>query len=177
MFIQYRQLDQDQIWFIKRIDRSEIVEKVYHLRDGQLVLEDESFEISNDWWQGEEVVKSIRPRVEKLAEEGGYVLGAFDERRVVGICALDSQFLNKKRLNVDIIFVNRRYRGKGIGTHLMEMLKEEAKNREARHLYVSATPSENTVNFYLNLGFKVAKKVEPELFEREPEDIHMELKL
>ena len=177
MFIQYRQLDQDQIKFIKRIDRSETVEKVYHLRDGQLVLEDEKFEISNDWWQSEEVVKIIRPRVEKIAEEGGYVLGAFDERRIVGICALDSRFLLKKRLNVDILFVNRRYRGKGIGTHLMEMLKEEAINREAKHLYVSATPSENTVNFYMGLKFKLAKKVEPELFEREPEDIHLELKL
>ncbi len=177
MFIQYRQLDQDQVKFIKRIDRSETVEKVYHLRDNQLVLEDEKFEISNDWWQSEEVVKTIRPRVEKIAEEGGYVLGAFDERRIVGMCALDSRFFSKKRLNVDIIFVNRRYRGKGIGKHLMEMLKEEAINREARHLYVSATPSENTVNFYLNLGFKVAKKVEPELFEKEPEDIHMELKI
>ena len=177
MFIQYRQLDQDQIWFIKRIDRSETVDKVYHMRDGQLVLEDEHFEISNDWWQGEEVVKTIRPRVEKIAEEGGYVLGAFDERRVVGICALDSQFLNKKRLNVDMIFVNRRYRGKGVGTRLMEMLKEEAQNREAKYLYVSATPSEKTVNFFQSMGFKLAKKPEPELFEREPEDIHMELKI
>ena len=177
MFIQYRQLDQDQIKFIKRIDRAETVDKVYHLREGQLVLEDEHFEISNDWWQSEEVVKSIRPRVEKIAEEGGYILGAFDERRIVGICALDSRFYRKNRLNVDIMFVNRRYRGKGIGTHLMKMLKEEAINREAKHLYVSATPSENTVNFYMGLKFKVAKKPEPELFEREPEDIHLELKL
>ena len=59
----------------------------------------------------------------------------------------------------------------------MGMLKEEAINREAKHLYVSATPSENTVNFYMGLKFKLAKKVEPELFEREPEDIHLELKL
>ena len=177
MFIQYRQLDQDQIWLINRIDRSETVEKVYYHRDGQLVLENEQFEISNDWWLSEEVVKSIQPRVESIAEEGGYVLGAFDERRIVGICALDHGFFSKKRLNVDIMFVNRRYRGKGIGTRFMEMLKEEAKNRGASQLYVSATPSENTVNFYLNLGFKVAKKVEPELFEREPEDIHLELKL
>ncbi len=170
-------MDQDQIWLINRIDRSETVDKVYYHRDGQLVLEDEHFEISNDWWLTEEVVKNLQPRVESIAENGGYVLGAFDERRIVGICALDSQFFSKKRLNVDIMFVNRRYRGKGIGTKFMEMLKEEAINREAKQLYVSATPSENTVNFYRKFGFKVAKKVEPELFEREPEDIHMDLKL
>ncbi len=177
MFIQYRQLDQDQVRFIKRIDRGEVVEKVYYMRDGELVLETEHQEISNDWWIREEVVKVLRPRVEKIAEEGGYVLGAFDERRMVGICALDHHFLNKKRLNVDILFVTRKYRGKGIGTRLMEMLIEEAKIREAKHLYVSATPSENTVNFYMGLKFKVAKKPEPELFEKEPEDIHLELKL
>lgn len=170
-------MDQDQIWLINRIDRSETVDKVYYHRDGQLVLEDEHFEISNDWWLTEEVVKNLQPRVESIAENGGYVLGAFDERRIVGICALDSQFFSKKRLNVDIMFVNRRYRGKGIGTKFMEMLKEEAINREAKQLYVSATPSENTVNFYRKFGFKVAKKVEPELFEREPEDIHMTLNI
>ena len=170
-------MDQDQIWLINRIDRSETVDKVYYHRDGQLVLEDEHFEISNDWWLTEEVVKNLQPRVESIAENGGYVLGAFDERRIVGICALDSQFFSKKRLNIDIMFVNRRYRGKGIGTKFMEMLKEEAINREAKQLYVSATPSENTVNFYRKFGFKVAKKVEPELFEREPEDIHMTLNI
>ena len=175
MFIQYRQLDQDQVKFIKRIDRSENVEKVYYHRDGQLVLENESIIISNEWWLNEEVIKTIQPRVESIAENGGYVLGAFDERKIVGICALDHRFFSKKRLNVDIFFVSRYYRGKGIGKRLMEMLKEEAQNRGAKQLYVSATPSENTVNFYLGIGFKVAKKVEPELFEREPEDIHMEM--
>lgn len=177
MFIQYRQLDQDQVRFIRKIDRSETVEKIYHHEDGQLILKDEHFEISNEWWQREVVIKVIRPRVEKIAEEGGYVLGAFDERKIVGICALGHQFYNKKRLNVEILFVTRSHRGKGIARHLMELLKEEAIKREAKYLYVSATPTEHTVNFYMDLGFKVAKKPQPELFEREPEDIHLEMKL
>ena len=177
MFIQYRQLDQDQIRYMRRIDRSETVEKVYHLENEQLLLKEEHSEISNDWWHREEVIKSIRPGIERIAEEGGYVIGAFDERKMVGIASLDHVFLSKKRLNVDALFVSLRYRGNGIGTRLMEMLKEEAKNREAKYLYVSAMPSENTVNFFLGLKFKVAKRPEPELFEKEPEDIHLEMKL
>lgn len=39
---------------------------------------------------------------------------------------------------------------------------------------ISATPSENTVNFYRNLGCEVTSEIVPELFELEPEDIHLE---
>ena len=44
----------------------------------------------------------------------------------------------------------------------------------ARKLYISATPSENTINFYRNLGCIVTEDVDQALFELEPEDIHME---
>jgi hypothetical protein len=39
-------------------------------------------------------------------------------------------------------------------------------------MYISATPSENTVNFYLRRGAVVTSEPDPELFEFEPEDIH-----
>jgi hypothetical protein len=47
----------------------------------------------------------------------------------------------------------------------------------ARRLYISATPSENTVNFYLRQGCVLARQIDPELFELEPEDIHLEYDL
>jgi hypothetical protein len=40
-------------------------------------------------------------------------------------------------------------------------------------MVVSATPSENTVRFYLGRGFEPMREPFAELFELEPEDVHM----
>jgi hypothetical protein len=44
-------------------------------------------------------------------------------------------------------------------------------------MYVSATPSLNTVRFYQSLGCRLTELVDPDLFKEEPEDIHLELSL
>ncbi|MDN7425526.1 hypothetical protein QZM72_04135 [Burkholderia sp. AU45388] len=44
----------------------------------------------------------------------------------------------------------------------------------AARLYVSATPSRRTIDFYLRLGFTVNPSPDPELYALEPEDIHLE---
>jgi len=61
-----------------------------------------------------------------------------------------------------------------LGTQLFELAKATAREKGARPLYISATPSEKTVNFYLRLGCAVAGEPDPELIELEPEDIHLE---
>ena len=57
------------------------------------------------------------------------------------------------------------------------MAEQEARTRDAQFMYASATPSENTVRFYMALGFRLAEPVDPALFAKEPEDIHLELPL
>ena len=47
----------------------------------------------------------------------------------------------------------------------------------AKKLYISATPSKHTVDFYMSLGCKSASEINPELFELEPEDIHLDLRI
>ena len=49
---------------------------------------------------------------------------------------------------------------------------DKARERGALQIYISATPSENTVKFYLKLGAVVTDGPDPELFDLEPEDIH-----
>jgi hypothetical protein len=44
----------------------------------------------------------------------------------------------------------------------------------AAGLYVSATPSENTVDFYRRRGCRITPDADPELLAPEPEDIHFE---
>jgi len=50
----------------------------------------------------------------------------------------------------------------------------KAKELGAKRLYISATPSENTVNFYRYLGCVVTGEIDQELFDLEPDDIHLE---
>ena len=52
-----------------------------------------------------------------------------------------------------------------------------AKACDAKRLYVSAVPSESAVGFYLKQGFEPTEDVHPDLYELEPEDIHMILNL
>lgn len=72
------------------------------------------------------------------------------------------------------MYVARSYRQQGVGRKLFEKVIEKAKELKARKVYVSATPTENTINFYRKLGFVIAAEVDPNLFELEPNDIHME---
>lgn len=58
----------------------------------------------------------------------------------------------------------------------MDEMESLARDRDARALYVSATPSESAVGFYLSRGFRPTEPF-PEPFAKEPEDIHMLLPL
>jgi hypothetical protein len=44
----------------------------------------------------------------------------------------------------------------------------------AAWVYISATPAENTIDFYLRRGCVLAEELDSELFELEPKDIHLE---
>jgi ribosomal protein S18 acetylase RimI-like enzyme len=70
--------------------------------------------------------------------------------------------------------VGRAYRHRRLGRRLLELARLAAHARGAKGLYISATPSENTINFYRRLGCELAREPDPELFAREPEDIHLE---
>jgi hypothetical protein len=56
-------------------------------------------------------------------------------------------------------------------------LERLARDLGDTELVVSATPSANTVRFYLRRGFEPMAEPLPELYEREPEDVHMRKRL
>jgi GNAT superfamily N-acetyltransferase len=179
MEIEYRRLSRDEVALLRQIDRSETIEKIYYHRNGQLVLENEHHDVTTEWWLSENVESILLTHTIKQFDRGGIVLEAFEGRTIAGMASLDAKIFGgkKKRLNMEILFVSKPFRRRGIARRLVELLIEAAKEKGAKQLYVSATPTENTVNFYLGIGFKVTEQVEPELFEKEPEDIHMEFDL
>jgi predicted N-acetyltransferase YhbS len=96
-----------------------------------------------------------------------------------GVAILDSKFIGEPRdmLQLRFLHVSQAYRDQGLGRRLFKKAKDVAWQKGAKRLYISATPSEHTVNFYLHLGCRVTRQPDPELFALEPDDIHLEYNL
>jgi GNAT superfamily N-acetyltransferase len=174
--ITYRSLDISELDRFEEIDRAEVTDHIYYLRQGQLVLEEEHWEL-NGWPQGD--LPGIKGKLHTCLDEGGAAWGAFDGDRLVGIAALDGRWYRSARDTLDLYFlhVSNDCRHNGIGRTLVEMTKERAREMGAKRLFVSGLPSLNTIRFYQAMGFDIAQDVDPRLFEREPEDIHMDMGL
>ncbi len=106
-------------------------------------------------------------------------LGVFESEQLVGVGVLETTFIGSTHDTLQLVFlhVSSPYRKKGIAAELLKRLCRTAKKKGAKKLYISATPSENTMGFYLNQGCRLAEEVNQELYEEEPEDIHLELEL
>jgi GNAT superfamily N-acetyltransferase len=75
------------------------------------------------------------------------------------------------------LWVSHGYRGKGVGKTLFQMAALDARSRSAKVMVVLSKPSEITVHFCQILGCQYANPMDPTLFEKELEDIHLELVL
>jgi GNAT superfamily N-acetyltransferase len=154
------------------IDRSEVHHHVYRMQDGQLVLTPLYFDIPS-WDPGQ--VEEDTPLLYHTYDHGGAFLGMFNDDQLVGVAVVDAVPLGEFRDQVQLkyLYVSRNYRQHGVGTQLFEAACESARTRGATLLYVSATPTANTVNFYLRRGCRVAATPDPGLYAREPDDIHL----
>jgi predicted N-acetyltransferase YhbS len=171
--IAYRELIREEIERIWTIDRREVIENVFHLENGSLVLRPEHYDMQG-WPPGEPELYT--PHLYKSFDRGGWFCGAFDGATLVGVAILDNKFIgrDKDQLQLKFLHVSRGYRKLGLGRQLFDLARDKARERGAKRLYISATPSEKTVNFYLKRGAVVTNEPDPELFELEPEDIHIE---
>jgi predicted N-acetyltransferase YhbS len=159
----------DRLW---AIDRSEVIHHVYTSRQGVLTLTP-SYCDARGWPPGE--VEKATPALLACYDHGGSCHGAFDEGRLIGAMVLDGAFIGPRHdwLALRFLYVSQGDRAKGVGTRLFGLAGAIARERGARHLYISSTPTENTVNFYLRRGCVVAAEPDPELFALEPADIHL----
>ena len=168
-----RLLQRHEIPLIWQIDRREVIENVYYLRDGQLVLEPEYFDMQG--WPPDEA-EHYTPLLLDCYDRDGTFWGAFEDDKLIGVAILESKFIGSLHdtLQLKFLHVSRDYRKRGIASTLFHLAAEKASALGAKKLYISATPSENTINYYLRLGCVPATEVDPELFALEPEDIHLE---
>lgn len=163
----------DQTW---TIDRSEDIRGFYSLVDGSLVYREEAFQ-QEGWPEG--TPEDGHPVLLECLQAGGWVYGAFDGDQLAGAAVLESRFIGSEKDTLQLVFlhVGEPYRGRGLGRKLFFEAADRAVQAGADRLYISATPTGNTVQFYLNLGCSLAAEVDADLFEEEPEDIHMQYRL
>jgi GNAT superfamily N-acetyltransferase len=167
-----RELRRDEVDQVWTIDRAEVIDHVYYLENGELVLRPEHYELDG-WAPGERAIYA--PILQDCHDRGGAFFGAYEDGELVGVAVLESRFIGRRGDQLQLVFlhVSRDYRGRGLSRLLFGRAVGRARELGARQLYICATPSENTVDFYRRLGCEVADEVDPALLELEPEDIHM----
>ncbi|CAD5105955.1 GNAT family N-acetyltransferase [Zestomonas carbonaria] len=174
--ISIREMGIEEYRRIREIDRSEQIDLIY-INQGNSIVKQPAGHECPTWTPAE--LKELEERFQYELKHGGLAMGAFDGDKLVGFGVLAHRLRgpDHDRIQVDLMYVSRSYRRQGIGTRIMQLLSDEARRRGAKHLYISSTETESAVQFYRSCGSKLAQEKDPELFEKEPHDIHMTLAL
>jgi GNAT superfamily N-acetyltransferase len=167
-----RLLKRDELPTVWTIDRSEVRHHVYRMVDGALTLTPHYFE--NPGWNPDPAQHNLGEVLASF-DRGGICIGAFAEEKLIGFAVVDAVFRGpmQDQIQLMLLYVSRPYRQHGLGKRLFEEARTFARNRGAAYLYISATPTENTVQFYRRRGAFLADPPDPELLAREPDDIHL----
>jgi GNAT superfamily N-acetyltransferase len=156
------------------IDRRERINVLYEQQGTQLVARHGDWSASA-WDADSDGEHSVEAKVHELqgyVDNGGVALGALASGRLVGI-AVVVPHLRPGIAQLAWLHVSAPWRATGIGSRLSAQLEQIARSAGDTNMVVSATPSENTVRFYLGRGFQPMAEPLAELFELEPEDVHM----
>ena len=94
-------------------------------------------------------------------ERGGSVIAAFAGDILVGFCCVDGYLVGKtaKYANMTMLFVDDKWKRKGVGRKLFEKICVCAKRMDADKLFISAIPSFDTIAFYFNIGCEDAREI------------------
>lgn len=168
----FRPLQESELNLLWSIDRSERIDGLYELRDG--VLHKQAADIDlRGWPEGDP--EKYHPEHEDAFHRGSWFMGVFKGNTLLAAVGLDSLPLGPQGDWRQLFFlhVSQSLRGQGMGVWLLDQAKKQAVEWGAKAVYASATPSVNTVDFYMAHGFEIASEPDPRLFELDPEDIHL----
>ncbi len=167
-----RPLQRDEVASVWNIDRREVIDNIYYLVDGKLELRPEHYDMRG--WPSSAMEST--PMLLDCYDRGGWCYGIFDADKLVAVAMLESKFIGRPADMLQLLFlhVGYGYRDRGLGRQLFAQAAAVARERGARRMYISATPSEHTIHFYLGLGCVLSPAPEPELLALEPDDIHLE---
>src|SRR5262249_44804958 len=150
-----RHLARSELMRVGEIDRSERIDLLFEQRGTELVGR------AGDWssppWHAdgddEHSVHAQHQALLHYADAGGIALGAFSDRRRVGI-GLVVPHIRPTIAQLAYLHVTNGARAAGIGGRLCDDLELVAYTAGDVEMVVSATPSQNTVRFYMARGFR-----------------------
>lgn len=172
--VEIRKLGRDEVSRVAEIDRAEVINVLYVQRGTELVARHGSWDAPPWYSDGERdhsVASQVRA-VEHYVDNGGVAVGAFTGGRLVGI-GIVVPHIRPGIAQLAFLHVSSPMRAAGVGRRLSDELDEIASAAGDTEMVVTATPSENTVRFYLGRGFEPMAEPLAELFELEPDDVHM----
>jgi GNAT superfamily N-acetyltransferase len=176
MTIDIHRMAASELARLGEIDRSERITQQYRCCDGVLELVDVDIDAPRWGEPGENPLERLIDEWRALVDGGGVLLGAFDGDRLVGIAIFDSSF-DTEPARFAVLHVSRSHRRSGVGRELTARIVGLAKATGAERLYVSATPTRGTVDFYMSQGFTPLAEPNAALLALEPDDIHLAMTL
>ncbi|MDE7261472.1 MAG: GNAT family N-acetyltransferase [Oscillospiraceae bacterium] len=175
------------ITLIRKVDRAEL--------DGAFLWDFDTYQCYHHMWVKEDGAWALRRTsvvrqwndskklqitryLAWLLDNGGQVLGAYAEDRLVGFLSLDKDFGGSggQYLNLSMLFVDSRYRRQGVGKYLFADCVKRAAALGAKKLFISSIPAAETVAFYLAMGCADASEDIPEWVDM-PYDRYLEYTL
>lgn len=176
--IRYRPLQPSELNRLGEIDRTERIESIYIQHGATLEESAQPFDVP-PWSPTGTHAHSVPDQIgfmEWHVSEGGQAFGAFDGARLVGIGVVRPH-LRPGIAQLAYLHISHGYRGRGVGQRLVEEMERVAIEAGDTEMVVSATPSVNTVRFYMGCGYAPMAEPLAELFEEEPEDVHLSRRL
>lgn len=107
----------------------------------------------------EEVIS--KERLEGLLKHESIYVAKIEEKIVgyiiINIIEKNNPFMRyRKLLDVDTLCIDKNYRGKGIGTKMLEFAKALGLKNDCTDIYLTVNPeNENAIKVYENFGMKV----------------------
>lgn len=171
--IEIRHLGPESIELVREIDRSEHVIALYSITAGKLARRREDIDVPS--WDrhgsGEHSAQRLIDRFSPVVAGGAVLLGAFIDGAFAGLAVVDPSF-EPDLAWLALLHVSHRFRRVGVASALWSASTEIARGARAESMYVSATPTDSAVGFYLSRGCQLARPPHPDLFAEEPADIH-----
>jgi GNAT superfamily N-acetyltransferase len=171
-----RAMGREELKRIRDIDRTEDVRALYRIVGGRMMKEIKHIDVQP--WTSAQCDAHVAWQEYELSK-GGVLLMAFEGDEFLGLAVLGNRPVGGDPKTAQLVFlhVSRPHRRKGVASALVAEAVREARMRNRKRLYISATPSESAVGFYTSKGARLAEKPDPGLFAKEPEDIHLILDL
>ena len=168
-----RALTDDEIPLLATIDRTELIPACYRMDCGELVLYATHHDMRG-WPEGEAEQDAVA--LHACLQRGGGLWGVFDGPVLVAAVVVDNRPFHHQGLlmrQLKFLHVSHSARGSGLGGRLLALACEHGRQVGAQALYISATESRNTVDFYLRHGCRLLQQPHAELYAQEPLDIHL----